>query len=563
MRFFSFFLTVLCSAALFSLGIPNEWLNFGYGAGFVAIIPLYYALLNCGSYKKAALLYGFFVVFVHLISSFWLAFFGDFAIFTLGASTIAYFVLALPFGTFFYYALQKDRRIRIFLFAGVWLMWEYFKSNGFVAYPWGTVCMTAFNLKYFIQFIDTTGVWGLSFVLSLFAACFCEILNVFIYSDRKGEFLKNLNPYKVPFVIVTGLFLMIMFYGFIVLNFKTEPKTYLNTVIVQQNGDPWDMNNFESYLKTSQTLSKREVSSAEEKPDLIVWSESSLTNSYFNSRFFYSSFPNEEPFLDFLNNVNVPVLAGSPIIDHLNRGYNSAILIAPDGNILEAYSKIQLVPFAEYIPFIEHPFVQKFFDRLVGFSAGWTPGKEFSNFSIENSMGEDIKFTVPICFEDAFPAVCSNLHNTGSELLINITNDSWSKTASAEYQHFVVSYFRTLELRTSLVRATNSGFSCVADPYGEVIASLPLFKADAMTVKVPVYSHIKTPYAVLGDWLPFFIFIILLKIIFNDWVLKVKLNAASILPNCHWKKIKPEFKKRVRRCKPLFAVKRKLKSKIR
>ena len=100
MRFFSFFLTVLCSSALFSLGIPNEWFYFGHPAGFLALVPIYYVLLNCGSYKKAAVLFGLHVLCIHVFSSFWLAFFGDFAIFTLGASSIAYFVLAMPFGMF-------------------------------------------------------------------------------------------------------------------------------------------------------------------------------------------------------------------------------------------------------------------------------------------------------------------------------------------------------------------------------------------------------------------------------------------------------------------------------
>ena len=107
------------------------------------------------------------------------------------------------------------------------------------------------------------------------------------------------------------------------------------------------------------------------------------------------------------------------------------------------------------------------------------------------------------------------------------------------------------------MRSTNSGFSCVVDAYGTVLASLPLFAAKAMTVKVPIYRNVKTAYALFGDWLPALIFIVLLKVLFADWLLEVKRTAQAAVPNCHWKRTRVEFKKRIRRYKPLFAVRRK------
>ena len=557
MRFFSFFLTVLCSSALFSLGIPNEWFYFGHPAGFLALVPIYYVLLNCGSYKKAAALFGLHVLCIHVFSSFWLAFFGDFAIFTLGASSIAYFVLAMPFGMFFYYVLKKEIKVRVFAFAAVWLMWEYFKSNGFVAYPWGTAVMTCFYLKRFIQCADVAGVWGLSFALLLFASCLGELLHGFVQAADRTDFLRNIKNGAIPYSAAAVLLIMINVYGTAVLYNKAEPRTYLNTVIVQQNGDPWDMSRFESYLKNSQVLSREAVFLAKEKPDLVVWSESALAAAYTENSSFYSDFPAGDSFLQFLSLIQVPLLSGSAYYDDADKSYNAAFLILPTGKIAGIYAKMQLIAFAEYMPFADNPFVKKFFDRLVGFSSGWTPGSEYKLFSVENSKGEEVKFTAPICFEDAFPSLCANLHNRGGEALINITNDSWSHTASAEYQHFVVSYFRAIELRTSFVRSTNSGFSCVVDAYGTVLASLPLFAAKAMTVKVPIYRNVKTAYALFGDWLPALIFLVLLKILFADWLSEVKRTAQAAVPNCHWKRTRVEFKKRIRRYKPLFAVRRK------
>ncbi|UTC78610.1 apolipoprotein N-acyltransferase [Treponema sp. OMZ 799] len=510
MHFFLSFFSIFASSALFSLGIPNEFLNSGSPfAGFAGLILLYYTFLNCGSHKRAALLYGFFAAFVNFMSSFWLAFFEDFAIFTLGASTLAYFFMAMPFGFLLYHGLQKNKNLRPFFFASVWLLWEISKSTGFLAYPWGTAPMICFNLKPLIQFIDITGVWGLSFIVPLIAACLGEILQSYALSANSAGFLKNLDEIKRPLIFTSFLVLIINIYGIKILFTEMQPKTFLNTVIVQQNTDPWDNSRFEENLKTSQNLSRKAILPADKKPDLIVWSESSLIAPYKDNEDFYGFIPYRDPFIRFLAETGSPILVGSPYVDG-EKQYNSAYLLSSQGEIIDVYSKIQLVPFAEYIPFIDNPLVARFFDKLVGFSSGWNPGTEYKVFSIKNSEGKPIRFTVPICFEDAFPEVCRNLHNSGSDLLINITNDSWSKTKSAEYQHFVVAHFRAIELRTTLVRSTNSGYSVVVDPKGKILADLPLFEAESLYTKVPIYEHTKTFYASYKDWFPIGIFLILI-----------------------------------------------------
>lgn len=570
MNFFLYFSAILCSSALFSLGIPNEIVHFGSAAaGFSGITLLYYTFRHYSknenhlkNIKYPALLYAFFVSFVHLFASFWLAFFEDFAIFTLGASTVAYFFMALPFGILFHYVIHKTGNLRVFAFASVWLMWEYFKSNDFLAYPWGTVPMVCFNLKTLIQFTDTTGVWGLSFVVPLISAAAGEMLYAVFSSLSIRETLKKLMPLRNAFIFTGGLLILLNVYGMMVLYKEIQPEKFLKTVIVQQNGDPWDMGRFEEYLAVSQNLTLDAVKNSEKKPDLIVWSETSLAQSYPNNAFIYKSTPEERPFIDFLKTIDVPLFTGTLYYEeNVNdyNYYNSACLIAPQGNIEGLYSKIQLVAFAEYMPFIDNPLVAKFFDKIVGFSSGYTPGSDYKLFSIKNSSNETVKFAAPICFEDAFPNICVRLHNLGSELLINMSNDAWSKTASAEYQHFVVSSYRALELRTTLLRSTNSGFSVVIDPLGRILYTLPLFKAETLVADVPIYKHIKTPFARFKDWFPYSIFAILMVYMVLTKVNMIRKTAAAPIPSCHWQYTWEKRKSRlktVRHYKPLFAVKR-------
>jgi apolipoprotein N-acyltransferase len=161
------------------------------------------------------------------------------------------------------------------------------------------------------------------------------------------------------------------------------------------------------------------------------------------------------------------------------------------------------------MPFTEYKWVRDFYQSLAGFSSGWIPGNRLEPLSVKNGEGRTINFTAPICFEDAFSSLIARLHNKGSNLLVNLTNDSWSKTDSAEYQHFVIASFRTIELRTTMIRSTNAGYSVVINPLGKVIADMPLFVPDSLQVAVPIYTHRTTFYARFGDWFPALISVIL------------------------------------------------------
>lgn len=494
------FVSVFCSALLVSFGIPNEYFHFGSALiGLVSLIPLYTAFLSGTSRKQAACMYGLMVALVHLFSSFWLVYFQDFAIFTLGASTVAYFCLGLPFGIWFHYAMKLPGSLRAFAFAGLWTLWEWFKSSGFVAYPWGSLAMTSLSLRPFIQIADITGVWGITALLALISALLAELIAV------KAGLSTGLSKKLIRPVLFTGaLLILINGYGLYRLCEKRVPEKSITLALVQQNTDPWVFDNFFKNLGEIQELTEKAVRNAPVRPDLIVWSESSLVYGYDTFKDYYQRLPESESFVRFLQRMNIPILVGSPLRRTAERDAysNSVYLLASDGEIIDTYSKIQLVCFAEYIPFIDHPLVQQFFSSLVGFSSGWTPGSVYKALPLTLQNGQKIRFAAPICFEDAFPSLCAHLHNQQSDLLINLTNDSWSKTASAEYQHFAIAYFRAIELRTPLVRATNGGYTVVVDPVGRIIADLPLFTAASTSVTIPLYARQQTFYARWKDWLP-------------------------------------------------------------
>ena len=131
-------------------------------------------------------------------------------------------------------------------------------------------------------------------------------------------------------------------------------------------------------------------------------------------------------------------------------------------------------------------------------------GSRYTIFEVPLHAGGDMSFGVPICFEDAFSYLCRGFILRGADLLINITNDSWSKTWSSEIQHFAVARFRAVENRRVLVRSTNSGVTAEVGPWGEIRAKLPLFERLYAQVEVPLYHERNlSPYTRFGDYFPF------------------------------------------------------------
>lgn len=517
------FIASALSAILLALALPNELTSQGVAlVGFFCLSPYFAALIKSRSYGEAALLGALFGILSHGVSSYWLYFFKDFAIWTLGSTSLAYGGLHALLAVF----LRRVTRIRRpqgyllrpFLIALLWTLWEWSKSIGFLGYPWGLVAYAVQNYPRLIQIADFTGVYGLSFLLSFSSALIAEW-----FVQRPGARRNLWRPALI------GLYIFVWFsvYGAFKLVHPTPTVDRVPLLLIQHNADTWVGGELDS-LSTVMKLSRqgfesvvsqgipvdgsRKSNSASGqsggrfyKPALIVWSETVLRRPFEDYRPFYRKNPPDDPLIPFLAETAVPLLTGAPVVLNWETydATNSAILIEPTSRVAFSYAKQHPVPFAEAIPFWEYPWMRNFMKNVVGLDGGWTMGTSSTVMEIPTPSKRPLRFGVPICFEDAFAGLCADFFKKGADLLINITNDSWSKTNSAEIQHFAAARFRTVENRRVLVRSTNAGLTAVVDAEGRTIAELPLFVGAYLAVSVPVQrSAIPTVYFLLGDWFP-------------------------------------------------------------
>ena len=103
------------SGFMLSAAIPNEFYLFGCPVfTLISFIPLYLIFNKIKDFKQAFLAFFLQTLTTHLVSSFWLAYFKDFAIFTLGASALGTACIGGAFGLYFflpYYSTSSQNKL--------------------------------------------------------------------------------------------------------------------------------------------------------------------------------------------------------------------------------------------------------------------------------------------------------------------------------------------------------------------------------------------------------------------------------------------------------------------
>ena len=216
------------------------------------------------------------------------------------------------------------------------------------------------------------------------------------------------------------------------------------------------------------------------------------------------------PTIDFANALPVPLLTGNndnrladpdlpPRLKDgsLNREDHNAVILYEDGALKEIYWKQHLVPFTEHFPYED--IMPKFYQFLRSHDFHfWSEGDDPVVFE----TADGVRFSTPICFEDVFGYLSAEFVREGADVIVNMTNDSWSGAVSAEMQHMAMSVFRAVENKRTMVRGTNSGITCVIDPTGRILAEMEPFTVGYMVTDVPIFTYADTLYTRWVNWFP-------------------------------------------------------------
>jgi len=334
------------------------------------------------------------------------------------------------------------------------------------------------------------------------------------------KIITHFHNEKIPIIIWAAALATALVFGIVSgrdYSAKLAAGSYPSAQItlIQHNADPWEAAKFphawqkaEAYKKDMLTLIRLSDEALNSNPtsQLVVWPETSfIPRIYWHTTYRdeQAVWPIVKHLLDYLETQDVPFLIGNDDArmnqainpdpkEKFRVDYNGALLFE-NGINTSTYRKIHLVPFTEHFPY------KKQFPSIYNWLKNsdthfWEQGTEETVFNLQG-----FSFSAPICFEDTFGYLSRNFVRQGADVLINLSNDAWSKSLTAQYQHLTMAVFRAVENNRSMVRSTSSGQTCAIDPKGRVTAMAPAFEETWLNVTVPLVKK-GTFYTLYGDY---------------------------------------------------------------
>jgi apolipoprotein N-acyltransferase len=182
------------------------------------------------------------------------------------------------------------------------------------------------------------------------------------------------------------------------------------------------------------------------------------------------------------------LLLGVPYAEGPDRYFNSVITLGRSPR--QAYHKVHLVPFGEFVP----PGFRWTLDLLN------IPLSDFSRGAVDQpplaAAGQRV--AVNVCYEDAFGAEIARAVPEAT-LLVNVSNVAWFGDSLAPAQHLQIARLRAIETARMYLTATNTGITAAIDRDGRVVNRLAQFHEGRLEVAAQGYSGL-TPYVRLRDW---------------------------------------------------------------
>ena len=483
-RFFVETGVLLGAAFLHALAFPNFLDAKGWGIlAFFTMIPVFW-VINRSGWKVVWLegaIYGF---AFYLVYNYWLKTFHPLAILIAPSLEAMQYLILFPILKMGHSLFKKrGYLLQTLLYVG----YSYLTQTGFLGYPYGNLASALYAYPVLIQIASITGIWGIVFMMALPQAWMASLL----------EGKESLSSYRADIIAYGALLAFQLLFGIVTYVSYTQarPERTVRIAAVQHSADSWK-GGYATYKANYEVLKDASLEALKAKPDMILWSETAFVPSVS----WHLEHPSDDltyalvnDFIDFGKSLPVPLVTGNPeglvkdkdLPPFLEDGswnwktYNTVILFG-QGQILGTYRKQHLVPFTEYFPY------GKEFPRLYALLKAndykwWEKGTEPIVFSYNG-----IRFSTPICFEDIFGSLNAAFVRNGADILVNLTNDSWSGSVAAEMQHLGLAVFRAVENRRPLIRGTNSGITCLVTPAGAIVDPMNPFTKGWHLYEVPI-----------------------------------------------------------------------------
>lgn len=401
------------------------------------------------------------------------------------------------------YICRKLGAAGFFFAPFLWTAVDYLQSLGELGFTWHSLPTTQTYYTPLIQFIEFTGMYGITFwMASLNVLIFFMIKKAAYPETAVKVHLKWLTASWIVLFIAPGI------YGIMALSKNQSSGKTIRVAIVQPNIEPnrkWLEKDF-AYTE----LMRLTAELRSHKTDVIIWPETAIPNRLRYDRHRLNEIQ------DTLRHQWTSLLTGIPdrklaketsgrVAPHY---FNSIFLLRPDQKDFSFYDKIHLVPFGEHVP--DFLFFMNALAMDIG-ASDYYAGDSTKVLILplfENRLQTDsIPFTAVVCLESVFPQIVRDGVVKGARFLVIVTNDAWYDGTFAPAQHAQIAVLRAIENRIGVARCANSGISNIIDAYGRVRKHTESGEEKILIGDVDLQSE-ETFFTRHGNWFPLLVIFI-------------------------------------------------------
>ena len=350
-----------------------------------------------------------------------------------------------------------------------------------------------------VQVADLLGEHGVSLVVLLTTGLIVDLM-IHPLMRRGGDGRSRLSrTIRAAGLLWILVFVGAWFYGrYRIQQFDAVTEPSLRIALIQTNVPQDNKNRRTPERETvdwrAMLSLSRDAAEAEPKPVLLVWPETMSpvpvnpeARSVFAGHEGDFRGPNtyHHEIQNLTRELGVNLLVGASASNdwnessgRLDRRSNAVHLYNDNGEQApQRYDKIHLVPFGEYLPWIDTiPALKRLFLKYVSpydFDYSLTAGRKLTVFDVSDREGPSVRIATPICYEDVTPGIVRRMVYAPDgakriDVLVNLTNSAWYPGIAQRPQHLQIATLRSIENRVPTARSVNTGISGFIDSVGRV-----------------------------------------------------------------------------------------------
>ncbi|MCB0523350.1 MAG: apolipoprotein N-acyltransferase [Lewinellaceae bacterium] len=410
------------------------------------------------------------------------------------------FWITMPFLPFFLLQRRIGFDRALWMLPLLWMLWEWIYLG--LEFTMGTH-LSAYSQSgnpWLIQFIDITGMWGLSAWLMLFNVLLFKAFKSAGYRIRSTEFIK-----KTAFIALAMLCIPVLYSTYAYQRASKQSQAALKVTLVPTQFPASELSNPQNFVRIIEETLHRSDSLAfymadiGQFSDLYLWPETGVPYQLAYSNLGSLLF---EAVSDWQGALLTGCRGVPGIQDTLDkRTYVSGVLLSHKNSAPEFHHKTILTPGHEVIPY------HHWLARIPGFPVAETSprfhrkGTQTEPLELVTRDARKFNVGVSLCFEQWYPEVWTKTTQHGADLFVHLAGEGWY--GNVGFQAFManVTRMRCIENRRQAARCANVGLSMFIDETGGIHhqskpGSLQSATADVTALKT------RTFYSAHPSWFP-------------------------------------------------------------